>query len=94
MLIEEKGEKTGVPESRKHVTWYTRGLPGSADLRHEVNQTRGQDELFAVLDSYLGLLEPRALPLTGQEAISTRGPSRGRVGRGRSRALPQAATKT
>lgn len=59
LLIAEKGEKTGVPESRKHVTWYTRGLPGSAELRHRVNQTKGEAELYAVLDEYLEkYLEP------------------------------------
>jgi len=52
LLIEEKGEAQGVPECRKHVAWYTKGLPGSAELRHAVNQTRTAEALFAVLDDY------------------------------------------
>ena len=56
LLIAEKGEKTGVPESRKHVTWYTRGLPGSAALRPNINETKGEVALFEVLAEYLAHL--------------------------------------
>lgn len=38
MLIEYKGEYTGVREMRKHVAWYTGGLPHSAELRRRVNE--------------------------------------------------------
>jgi tRNA-dihydrouridine synthase B len=52
-LIEELGEKLGVPESRKHVTWYVRGLPETQDLRARCNQARTLAELDAALDAYL-----------------------------------------
>jgi tRNA-dihydrouridine synthase B len=32
------GTHTGVNLARKHIGWYTRGLPGSAELRNRVNQ--------------------------------------------------------
>jgi tRNA-dihydrouridine synthase B len=32
------GTHTGVNLARKHIGWYTKGLPGSADLRNRVNQ--------------------------------------------------------
>ncbi len=32
------GSHTGVNLARKHVGWYTKGLPGSAELRNKVNQ--------------------------------------------------------
>ena len=38
MTIEEKGEYTGIREMRKHIGWYTAGLPGSAKLRVCINQ--------------------------------------------------------
>lgn len=38
LLAEYKGELTGVREMRKHVAWYTAGLPHSSALRNEVNQ--------------------------------------------------------
>ena len=31
------GRQTGVNLARKHIGWYTRGLPGSADFRNRVN---------------------------------------------------------
>src|SRR4051812_27361902 len=32
------GTHTGVNLARKHIAWYTKGLPGSAELRNTVNQ--------------------------------------------------------
>ncbi|MEQ7872738.1 tRNA dihydrouridine synthase DusB [Sphingomonas sp. ASV193] len=31
------GERTGVNLARKHIGWYTKGLPGSAEFRNRVN---------------------------------------------------------
>jgi nifR3 family TIM-barrel protein len=38
MLIEVKGEYTGIREMRKHFAWYTAGMKHSSVLRNEVNQ--------------------------------------------------------
>jgi len=37
-MLELYGTHTGVNLARKHVGWYTKGLPGSAELRNNVNQ--------------------------------------------------------
>ena len=37
-MLELYGTHTGVNLARKHVGWYTKGLPGSAELRNSVNQ--------------------------------------------------------
>ena len=37
-MLELYGTHTGVNLARKHVGWYTKGLPGSAELRNKVNQ--------------------------------------------------------
>ena len=37
MQVEMRGEFSGIREMRKHVAWYTAGLPHSAALRNEVN---------------------------------------------------------
>jgi tRNA-dihydrouridine synthase B len=37
-MLELYGRHTGVNLARKHVGWYTKGLPGSAELRNTVNQ--------------------------------------------------------
>jgi len=38
MMVELNGEKHGLPEFRKHLIWYTRGLPGSAEFRSRISQ--------------------------------------------------------
>ena len=37
MLIEAKGEYTGIREMRKHFAWYTSGMKHASGLRNEVN---------------------------------------------------------
>ena len=41
------GTHTGVNLARKHVGWYTKGLPGSAELRNKINQ---QDDSRVVVE--------------------------------------------
>jgi tRNA-dihydrouridine synthase B len=38
MMLDLYGEMTGVNMARKHIGWYTKGLPGSAEFRNRVNQ--------------------------------------------------------
>ncbi len=45
LQLAHKGEYTGVREMRKHVSWYTAGLPGSARLRQRVNMAESFEEL-------------------------------------------------
>lgn len=40
-----KGEYTAVREMRKHVAWYTTGLPHSAELRRRVNEMETMEQL-------------------------------------------------
>lgn len=40
-----KGEYTGIREMRKHVSWYTAGMPDSARLRQSVNLVEKFEEL-------------------------------------------------
>lgn len=53
MLIEYKGEYTGVREMRKHIAWYTQGLPHSAELRRRCNEITSWETLQTVIDSRL-----------------------------------------
>jgi len=45
-MLQLYGTHTGVNLARKHIGWYTKGLPGSAELRNKVNQ---QDDPAAVV---------------------------------------------
>jgi len=43
------GVDTGVKIARKHISWYTKGLAGSAHFRHAMNQLPSiEDQLNAV----------------------------------------------
>ena len=50
MLLDYKGEYTGIREMRKHVAWYTAGFPHSARLRGKVNEVQSMEELERILE--------------------------------------------
>ena len=47
MQLKYKGEYIGIREMRKHVSWYTFGMPGSAKFRNEINQMTDMESLKA-----------------------------------------------
>ena len=51
MMIEFKGEYTGIREIRKHGAWYTAGYPNSAKLRVMINEVETYEQLENLLDS-------------------------------------------
>ncbi|MDO4330883.1 MAG: tRNA dihydrouridine synthase DusB [Lachnospiraceae bacterium] len=53
LLTEYKGEKTAMREMRKHMAWYTAGLPHSAALRNEINLVETLEEMAQLLESRL-----------------------------------------
>jgi tRNA-dihydrouridine synthase B len=60
-MLELYGTHTGVNLARKHIGWYTKGLPGSAELRNSVNQQDNPAAVIAMLrDFYTPWLERAA----------------------------------
>ena len=51
LQLEYKGEYLGIREMRKHVSWYTTGLPNSAKLRGEINAVESYQELESLLET-------------------------------------------
>lgn len=49
-------ERRAVNEMRKHLGWYTRGLPHSADFRARVQALPGAERVLADVDDYFGSL--------------------------------------
>lgn len=45
MEIELRGEYTGIREMRKHVAWYTTGMPHSAKLRKNLGEMNAYEDL-------------------------------------------------
>ncbi len=50
VLIEEKGDYTGIREMRKHVAWYTAGYPHSAEIRRKVNMIESYEALEQLMN--------------------------------------------
>ena len=57
LVMEFKGETLGVPEMRKHVAWYLKGLHGSARVRDAVCRSNKQAEIQKILDGYFTEIE-------------------------------------
>ncbi|MEA4891969.1 MAG: tRNA dihydrouridine synthase DusB [Peptococcaceae bacterium] len=56
-LVAVKGEAKGMPEMRKHLAWYLKGLPRTAPLKEKLFHTRTLAEAESLLREYLETLE-------------------------------------
>ena len=48
-MIQEKGERVGVAEAKKHLAWYCHGMEGAAAARGRLMQAATYDEMAAIL---------------------------------------------
>lgn len=55
-LYEFYGEETGVRIARKHISWYTKGLAGSANFRHAMNQLQSVQQQLGAIEEFFGSL--------------------------------------
>jgi tRNA-dihydrouridine synthase B len=69
-LYEFYGEYTGVRVARKHISWYTKGLAGSAAFRHAINQLETSTEQLAAVDEFFAQLAGRGQRLTYVEEFA------------------------
>ncbi|MDF8331878.1 tRNA dihydrouridine synthase DusB [Novosphingobium cyanobacteriorum] len=53
-MLEHYGAVTGVNMARKHLGWYTKGLPGSAEFRNRVNFIDDAKAVLASLEEFYG----------------------------------------
>ena len=54
LQLQYKGEYTGVREMRKHLSWYTVGMPNSARFRQAINSMESMDELVESVETIFG----------------------------------------
>ena len=52
LQLEYKGEYTGMREMRKHVAWYTAGMPHSASVRRKVNEIETYEQLERLVEMF------------------------------------------
>jgi nifR3 family TIM-barrel protein len=69
-ILDHFGSYAGVRLARKHVSWYSRGLPGSAEFRAAVNRLADADAVLALIaafyDRLIALGVSRAEPMRGE----------------------------
>ena len=51
-MLEHYGREVGVKVARKHIGWYTKGLPGSAEFRNCVNFIDDPDQVLGEIDRF------------------------------------------
>jgi tRNA-dihydrouridine synthase B len=78
-MLGHYGTSVGVRIARKHLGWYSKGLPGSAEFRAAVNQTDDVPRVKALLDAFYRPLidagyspHPNPPPLAGEGADTAR----------------------
>ena len=49
-LVSLRGERVGLPDSRKHMAWYLHGIRGAAAARDEIMHAQTLDELRMIFD--------------------------------------------
>jgi tRNA-dihydrouridine synthase B len=64
------GVDTGVKIARKHISWYTKGLAGSASFRHAMNQLPGIVEQLAAVNRFFDQLAQQYEHLRYEEELA------------------------
>ncbi|HUA10070.1 MAG TPA: tRNA dihydrouridine synthase DusB [Candidatus Acidoferrales bacterium] len=60
-MVEELGEARAVPQMRKHVALYLKGVPGGAALRERIMHITRADDAIGVLEETIARLESAAM---------------------------------
>jgi tRNA-dihydrouridine synthase B len=64
------GVDTGVKIARKHISWYTKGLAGSAGFRHAMNQLPSIEEQLAAVNRFFDQLAQQYEHLRYEEELA------------------------
>ncbi len=58
-MLEHKGERVGLAESKKHMAWYLSGMRGAAAARSAIMNSQTKEEIRSVMLGLLGGMEGR-----------------------------------
>lgn len=53
MVLEDKGERVGLLQMRKHAAWYLKGLEGNGKVRSAINVSLDMEEIQDILQRFL-----------------------------------------
>jgi tRNA-dihydrouridine synthase len=76
-MLAQFGQSAGVRLARKHLSWYSSGLPGSAEFRARMNRLTEVDQVLSAIDAFYDPLIERGVsrvhaaskPLAGEEVL-------------------------
>lgn len=57
LLVDSTSEKQAILEIRTHALWYIKGMPKSAYIKNEICKTKNSEDLFKIINDYLGDLD-------------------------------------
>jgi tRNA-dihydrouridine synthase B len=60
-MLDHHGRDPGLRLARKHIAWYSKGLPGSAEFRAEVNRLDDVDAVIALIRRFYEPLVERGI---------------------------------
>lgn len=52
LKIAQKGERRAIPEMRKHIAWYLKGVPNSNPLKNKINTENNLQTIFKLLEEF------------------------------------------
>ncbi len=68
-LVALKGEVVAVREMRKHLSWYLKGLKGSASIKNSIMEGTKRDEMVRILHQFLEDLPDHVASDADHEAV-------------------------
>ena len=60
-MLDQFGRSAGVRLARKHLSWYSRGLPGSGEFRATMNHLADAGAVLRLLDTFYDPLIARGV---------------------------------
>jgi len=60
-MLSQFGRGAGVRLARKHLSWYSRGLPGSAEFRATMNRLADAEAVLQLIDRFYDPLIERGV---------------------------------
>jgi tRNA-dihydrouridine synthase B len=66
-MLSQFGSGPGVRLARKHLSWYSRGLPGSAEFRATMNRLPDANAVILLIDRFYDPLIARGFTRWGGE---------------------------
>ncbi len=52
-MIADKGERTGVLEARRHLSYYIKNTKGASSARHRLNFANSKEELYCIVNEFI-----------------------------------------